>query len=271
MWKRVEKRRLLLMIMLCIFLGIFLFSGWKILGILAEYRQGTDEYAKLAEQFVAMEQDDSQSDITGEEAVRNETSEIVLESAEETAPIKVSFTDLQAQCGDVVGWIYCEGTPINYPVVQSENNSDYLYRMLDGTRNSSGSIFMDCRNASDLTDWNTLIYGHNMKNGAMFGCLDRYREQEFYEEHPVLYFLTPDQNYRIDLVGGYTTTGDSDAYRIPEDQEERDELIKKAKSRSSFSANVDVLGEDRLITLSTCVYEYDDARYVLVGALRKIG
>ncbi len=256
-------------LLLCLLVGIFLFSGWKLYTIMAEYKQGEDSYDKLTQEFTTQ-----RSTTPTPTAIPQPSGETISEEEtepKETAPITVDFDALISDCSDVVGWLYCPDTPINYPVVQAEDNDYYLRRLLDGTYNSSGSLFMDYRCASDFSGWNTVIYGHNMKNDAMFGTLQDYKKQEYYDAHPVLYLLTPTQDYKIDLIGGYTTPGTAeDTYGIPQTQEGRDALIARAQQYSTFLTDTAVNAGERLITLSTCAYEYDNARYVLVGVLRPL-
>ena len=99
-------------------------------------------------------------------AAVNETADIV--------PIQVDFDVLSKENQDVIGWLYCPDTSINYPVVQAADNEYYLHRLLDDSKNAAGTLFMDYRNSADLSDWNSVIYGHNMKNGSMFGSLPDY-------------------------------------------------------------------------------------------------
>ncbi len=146
----------------------------------AEYAHGTESYEEVAEQYVSEATD-------AEETEQNSIEVPELTEPEETTPITVDFEALRKENGDVVGWLYCEDTPINYPIVQSEDNDYYLRRLLDSTWNIAGTIFMDYRNAPDFSDWNTIIYGHNMNNDSMFGTLQDYKKQAYYEEHPVLY------------------------------------------------------------------------------------
>ena len=103
-------------------------------------------------------------------------------------------------------------TGLNYPIVQAEDNDYYLYRLLDGTWNKNGTIFMDYVNRSDFSDQNTLVYGHHMKSGAMFGALVQYKKQEFYDAHPYLYLYTPQQSYRLDLIAGSVVDYDDAVY-----------------------------------------------------------
>ncbi len=258
-------------IMLClVLLGICLFSGWKVLTILWDYRQSEASYTTIADAYIkpTPQPSEPENDLSADAF----TSGNVEMKPVETAPIAIDFAALLADCPDVVGWLYCPDTPINYPVVQAEDNNFYLRRLLDGTWNSSGSIFMDYRCPSDFSTWNSIVYGHNMKNDAMFGTLQDYKEQAYYDTHPVLYLLTPEQDYKIELIGGYTTSGTSeDTYGLPDTQDGRDELVAKARQQSTFQTDTAVNDGGRLITLSTCAYEYDNARYVLVGILRPMG
>jgi sortase B len=109
-----------------------------------------------------------------------------------------------------------------------------------------------------------------MKNKTMFGTLVSYKEQEYYDEHPYMYLITPDASYKLELVAGYITDTESGVYDFPETQQERDELLDLVRSKSTFKSDVQVQENDRLVTLSTCSYEYEDARFVVVGVLRQL-
>ena len=201
----------------------------------------------------------------------NGQTESAIKPSSETAPITVDFERLQEENKDIIAWLYCPDTEINYPVVQSKDNEYYLRRLLDGTWNIAGTLFMDYRNAADCSDLHTIIYGHNMKNNTMFGSLPKYSKQEYYEEHSVLYLLTPKQNYKVKLIAGYVTPSDSKVYEFEKTKEERSGLLKTALDNSLFTSGTTVSDEDRLLTLSTCSYEYDNARFVLMGILKEIG
>ena len=115
-------------------------------------------------------------------------------------PIEVNFEVLKQKNSDIVGWIYLENSPINFPVVQGKDNDYYLRRLIDGTYNSAGTIFMDYRNDKNMNDWNTIIYGHNMKNSTMFGTLLNYKEQSYYDEHKIMYYITENKKYEVELI-----------------------------------------------------------------------
>lgn len=190
-----------------------------------------------------------------------------LPFSDEAAPIEVDFDVLAETNGDIIGWLYCEGTPINLPVVQSTDNTYYLNRMYDRTGNGSGTLFADYRNAGDFSDNNTVIYGHNMKNRKMFGTLPDYKTQSYFDAHPVMWLLTPGGNYKVELVAGYVTPSTSDVYSFDQSKEEVLATVRQAIEESTFASDVEITQADRFLSLSTCSYEFENARYVLIGRL----
>lgn len=182
-------------------------------------------------------------------------------------PKYVDFDILQASYPDTTAWLLDPGGTINYVVAQAEDNDYYLHRLLDGRTASGGTLFMDYRNSADFSDWNTMIYGHNMKNGTMFASLMKYQEPGYYEEHPNLYLYTPGHRYRMELVAGYITSVTDKVYEIPATKVDRDTILEHAFRSSSFISGITIGEEDKLVTLSTCSYAYDDARYVVIGRL----
>ena len=200
-----------------------------------------------------------------------QTPESVDEEVYEICPIQVDFDALRKKNKDVVAWIYCPDTPINYPVVQAADNDYYIHRLLDGRINASGTLFMDYQNSADLSDWNSLIYGHNMKNGTMFGYLPHYKKQSYFEDHPKMFLLTPEQNYMVEIMSGFVTQADAELYKnFSPDAEKKEPLVQSWLENADVVSGVYPSSEDRFITLSTCSYEYDDARYVLIGVLKEL-
>lgn len=185
----------------------------------------------------------------------------------ETPPIEVDFDVLLEKNEDIVGWLYSEDTPINLPVAQSNDNDYYLRRLIDGAGNNSGTLFVDYRNDRTFSDRNTIIYGHNMKNKEMFGTLRNYKEQSYFDEHPMMWLLTPDGDYKIELVAGYVTPTSSDVYSFEQSEEDVLAMVQQAVEKSTFHTDIEINPGDRFLTLSTCSYEYDNARYVLIGRM----
>ena len=193
------------------------------------------------------------------------------EDPEDAAPTaalpRIDFDRLQSLCPAAVAWLYGPDSQIDFPVVQAADNSYYLDRAFDGRRNPNGAIFMDYRNRADLSDRNTVLYGHNMKNGAMFGTLKAYREQAYYDAHPVLYLFSPQGNYQVCLFAGGLVPADSPLYETDGSEEARRRALDALVEASVFRGASLPEEEDRLLTLSTCDYAYDGARFVLIGKL----
>ena len=128
------------------------------------------------------------------------------------APLSIDF-DLLRQSGvNAVGWLYCEGTPINYPVLQSTDNEYYMTHNAAGKNDKNGTLFLDCRNSVELLDEQIFLYGNPMADGSMFGGLLSYTNQSFLDEHPSIYFLTPARAYRIDVYAAHTASPDMSNY-----------------------------------------------------------
>ena len=223
-----------------------------------EYKQGEKEYSELANLLVS--KNDSSIYVSQKEAPA------------EGAPVDVNFDLLQQMNAQAVGWLYCEGTPINYPVVQSTDNEYYLNHLYDDQTNSSGAIFMDALNSPDLSDANTVIYGHNMKNGTMFASLQNYDAQSYYEKHPVMYYITKEHSYKIDVFASYETTGNSETFTMFFDSPETysgylQRIWEKSKIDTSW---LPMTTDDNIITLTTCSYNFDNARYVVQGKVTQL-
>lgn len=234
---------------------VFLFSTAAIGKTLLEYRIFDVAHETLAAEVITAKKEVF-SDAEAEKRKAN------------LVPFTVDFEALQKINEDIAGWIYCEGTNISYPVLQGTDNDFYLEHIYDKTAGQAGSIFVEAHNAPDFTDSNTIIYGHHRKDGSMFASLEKWSEQEYYEEHPVFWLLTPEQNYRMILFSGYTTMADSDAYTIyPNACQAFEEYLYQASQKSDFHAEAEYDAKKRFVVLSTCSYAFENARYVLHGML----
>ena len=131
---------------------------------------------------------------------------------------------------------------------------------------------MDALNSPDLSDVNTIIYGHNMKNGTMFASLQNYDEQWYYEQHPVMYYLTKDHDYKIDVFASYETSSNSDAFTMFFDSAQTYQTyLENRWSQSRIDTSwLPMSVEDNIITLSTCSYGFDNARYVVQGKVTQL-
>ena len=148
---------------------VFLFSSTM---VIKHYLQ-LQSSVKLSETITQMAVIPTENDLSPE---------LNTVTTSEPLPIQVDFELLRKQNPDVFAWLYCPDTPINYPVVQASDNEYYLRRLLDGSYNFAGTLFMDYRNAVELSDWNSIIYGHNLKNDLMFGTLPKYKDKAYFDE-----------------------------------------------------------------------------------------
>ena len=231
-----------------------------------EEKRAADSYSDMLDFVITDSIEETQPTEPNEAEETEVATEPPTEPDEEEQTISIDFEQLTAKYPDVVGWLYCEGTPINYPVMQSDDNDYYLRRLPDGTYNTAGSLFADYRCGDIGETSNYIIYGHNMKNGTMFSSLTKYKSQAYYDEHPVLYLFTPEADYKIELIAGFVSKPTGDVYNTEQIYEQMIEY----GSLSTFESLIKPCVGDRYITLSTCSYEYENARYVVIGTLDEI-
>ena len=269
-----KKKKVLFALLLLLFLEIAAVSGYEIYSILSEYRAEEQASVQLR-QYIDLSGEatfatEPATEAATQAAQAPEETTAVPESTEEapTEPVQypaVDFVSLKQINGDVVGWIYIEGTEINYPIVQGEDNRHYVSTMADGRDNAAGSIFMDYRNTADFSDRHTVIYGHNMRNGSMFADVLQYKKQDFLETHPIGMVMTPGGNFRFEVIAGYVANVSDNAWQLDFGAEEEFyNWLCEAMAKSEIGTEAAVAPEDRILTLSTCSYEFSDARYVLV-------
>lgn len=262
--KKILKGILILILAVGLSIG-FGYSAVQVFQYFRESRERDQVTQNLIEQAVTSVEPERPT-----EPARPADEELPTQPEPDGAPIRVDFEALHRESEDIVAWLYSPNTPIDYPVAQSGDNEYYLRRLLDGTWNIGGTIFQDYRCPSDYSGWGTMIYGHHMQDGSMFGSLQRYKEQSYYEENPVLYLLTPEKDFEVQLFAGFTCAGDAVVYSIPQTREEKEDVLRFCRSRSDFESPVSVEAEDQILILSTCSYAYDNARYVVVGLLREL-
>lgn len=176
---------------------------------------------------------------------------------------------LMAENKDINAWIYSKDTVINYPVVKGDDNSYYLTHLFNGDWNTKGSIFIDFRCENPFKDFNTIVYGHRMHDGSMFRSLVEYRDDpEYYKNHKTMSLFTADRNYTIEVFAAVTIPAESDKYKIYfNDSSEKEDYLKWIASENALTTDVKVSADDKIVMLSTCTYEFDDARLVVYGKL----
>lgn len=162
---------------------------------------------------------------------------------------------------DVVGWIWIPDTYINYPLMQGEDNEYYLNNTWNQNPSAYGSIYLESMNSPELTDFNTIIYGHNMNNGSMFATLQNYAGAYYRKQFPYVYIATDAGVYRYEIFSTYKASVDSITYQLSFNQQEtREAFIQAALENAEYDIGIVPETTDRIITLSTCTgwggYDY---------------
>ena len=252
--KKKKKSDVLLTIALIVAIAVFCYAAFNLYHIYTEYKKGTDEYNQIEEMAVTERDADS--------------AEVAGPSAQIKPPIEVDFDKLKSVNEDVVGWIYVYALPdISYPIVKGKDNQTYLHQTYEKNYNFAGTIFVDYENSGDFSDCNTLVYGHNMKNGSMFGHLKKFREDDkLYKQDKYFWILTPERNYRYEIITAYTTGVNSDTYTLFKGPgEEFEKYLETIKGYSEIQTDdTDLTIKDRIVTLSTCTGN-ESTRFVVQG------
>ena len=271
-----------------VLIGAFGFSGYRVVTIYLAYQEAGDEYADLQALLNhGAATEPTQTPAPSAAATAAGTSERVVivlagplptptpapteattaaPTATPTPLIQMDFAPLLEINGDAVGWIYSEGTVIDYPIVQGDDNTFYLDHVFSGDWGFAGTLFMDVDNFADFSDMNTVVYGHHLNNGDMFASLVDYADQEYYDAHPVMVLYTPTGDYEIQIFSGYAR----DASAMPHDFDTPEDFmayVGQITALSDFTTGVEVGPDDRVISLVTCSYVTDNARFVVHGKL----
>ena len=248
-------------IILAVSLIIVVVSGVNVFRLSREYQKGINEYEKL-EQYVSLEENqtaDKQQDQSAQE-----------EEQESKIPVSVDvkYDERKRINEDFVGWLYYEPLEISYPIVRGNDNDYYTEYTFENEKNSSGAIFMDFLNRKDYSDFNTIIYGHNMRNGTMFGSLKKLlNDQEIIEENPYFYIFTEDKAYMYEIFAVYITTADSKTYNLIETEQEQSEYLDFIDQKATYRSDKEVTATDKIATLSTCHGLHSNNRTIVHGVL----
>lgn len=243
---------------------------------LVQYRQGDETYAQ-AEELAGLPDlsDLPVVDFTGGSgSVSSSASTDGAGEAPEKVPVwqdpyaqalkDMDFSALRQQNPDVLGWILIPGTRVSYPVVQGTDNSYYLDHTWRGGKNSVGAIFMECRNSSDLSDFNTIIYGHRMNNRSMFGTLSQYKSRSYWQAHPYVYLTDDSGTHRYEIFAAGEVSVDSDVYRLGlRSDSSRQSFLDSCLALSALNTGVTPHTYDKVLTLSTCTGNGHATRWVV--------
>ncbi len=185
----------------------------------------------------------------------------------------IDWAALKAENEDVYAWLYVPGTLVDYPVLQHPDELDYyLNRNMDLSEGYPGCLYTDYINSKDFMDPNTVIYGHNMYDNLMFTTLHWYEGKEFFEEHPYFFIYTPDKNYAYKIFGAYKGSNLHQimSYSLVTDigiQMYFDQIWTYRDPINDFRYEVELTPESKIVTLSTCMDQDHDHRYLVQGVL----
>ena len=265
-------------LLMLIALVVFIFSGYTLYGFYKKYQKGSNEYDNLESSYASDEGESEDLDALEDEAALQdisgrEVANIIWDGKELTVPTMknpIDFSELQQVNEDIAGWLRIRALDISYPVVKGEDNDYYLHRTFEKEDNFAGCLFVNCDNDRDFTDQNTIIYGHNMKNGSMFGKLKQFREEETYNKSKYFWMFTPDLIFQYRIFSAMVVNKTGLAYQTFYSDEDFNEWINKAFEGSEVeNSGIQVTSDDHVVTLSTCTGD-DSTRFVVMGKLVQI-
>lgn len=185
-----------------------------------------------------------------------------------SAENQMSFEELQAINDDVIGWLNVYDTKIDYPLLQAKDNQKYLNTNAEGNYSMAGSIFLDYRNASDFTDFNTIIYGHHMEQSAMFGDLEKFFDEAFFDSHPYGNIYFNEEDHGIEFFAFMQIDAfDSEIFSTPVIGQSKETYLSAIYNRAMYTRNLDISTDDQLILLSTCTANKTNGRHLLIGRI----
>lgn len=250
--KQSKPKKLISRLITIISVSVFLYAGFNLSDVLIDYYKNRQMLSDVQDIYYDMDSDDEDR---------------------EPDEIRSGFEELLKHNDEVVGWITMDGTQIDYPILQSENNIDYLTKDYNDRVTRAGSIFLDFRNDITSENKNTVVYGHRMKDGSMFQHLTKFLDEDFLKKHQTFEYDTLYDSYEAEIFSVYNTLTDFNYIQTDFSEEEKyAELLKKMKDKSRFKTDIEVNPDDLIITLSTCDYELDEneGRLVVHAKLVKI-
>ena len=255
----MKKRKIINVLVLLAAVGMMFYAELQLIKLEQVYQRGHAAYNTLSEQVKSL---------SAGVPIHMPQEVTIGEQQDYITLLQIDFETLITINEDTVAWLYCPGTEIDYPIMKADDYNYYLHHLPGGTQNANGSLFIDYNCAPDFSDLLTVIYGHNMKSKMMFGSLVEYKSQRYYDEHPYMYLYTQQENYRIEILYGCVIDAGQWRDRAFMYAENVDALLAYAAHNTTFESSAIYAGGDKVIAMSTCSYEFDDARYVVIGILR---
>jgi SrtB family sortase len=249
-------------------IGIVLLSAYQLKAINDNYRAEADTHQSLLKfrPIIIPATDDIHPEgpgFTGEET------ETHMPPTIQRVVHNQGIVDLQAINPDVVGWIHIDGTAIDYPFVQGEDNDFYLRRNVYKEDEYAGSIYLDYRCEKDFSGFNTILYGHQMRNGSMFHNLVLYANADFFNSHVTGTIFLVDQNFSLEIFAYMVVRFDDSQIYTVYRRDTSGEYLEHLRSRAQNWRDIPFSEEDRIVILSTCASSCPDSRVVVAARLSR--
>ena len=271
MMKKESKRKVIYFLIYTILAILITLSIIYIINIFLDKKQAIQE-SKLLDKIEINENQVNET-IT-EEIVNESTQENIEETINQENERILKVQKLQEENPDIVGWLEIEGTSINYPVLQGDDNEYYMTHNYKKQKSKNGSIFLTKDYNWSIPSSNLLIYGHNLSNGTMFQELLKYEKEDFYKKHPIIRFTTNNEDAEYEIISAFKSRvyykSEKNVFRYyyfvnAKTEAEYNEFVKNTKKASLYNIDKTAQYGDQLITLSTCSYHVEDGRFAVVG------
>ena len=262
----MEKQKKVYLIISIVSFVIALIAITAIGMLLISFEKGEEDYNRLAQQAR-----ESLRPVAENDVISDVEEEIPEETMPDPVDIPIDFEYLKGENEDIVAWIQVDGTNIDYPILYDTTyNMYYLHHNYNGVRTVYGSIFVLEENAADFTDFNTVVYGHNIMNRTMFAQLHDFRKKDFFDSHGTITIYTPDRKLTYQVFAAYRRDSlniiDSNDFSTEELRAEYIDSIYAHDAVANFKPEYQVTPSDRIVTLSTCINN-SAFRYVVQGVL----
>ena len=255
LWLLLRRRWKLVTALVCLF--VLLLCCLRFYTVYAHYQNGSREYAQISQTVSASPSSPSSSELPEDLAQSSEV-------ASEPERFTFDYQKLADQNSDAVGWLRLPETKLSYPILQGKDNAYYLDHTFYKNQNEVGAIFMDSRIKEGFAADQAILYGHNMRDGSMFAELCKYRSQEYFEEHRYLELYGKNGRAICEVFSAHETAPDGETYtRSFPDKSAYESYLKKMKELSLYDTGVKVTASNRILTLSTCVSDDRDMRFVV--------
>ena len=239
-------------------IAVILFSGYKLIEGYIAGVQARDFYNNLQAQIELEAKSVAERDLEAE----------VLALRPQYPPLEMDLGALKKMNDDFRGWLYYPVLGVNYPVVQAEDNDYYLRRSFEGEYLRAGCLFMDAGASADFSDRNSFIFGHNMRDGSMFGRFKELTEDTtICDENPYFYIYTEDTVYTYEIFAYYQVKKDSERYMTFTEDQTYDYYVKWALENSLYKKEMDFSGRNNIMTLSTCYGTSGSSKRLLIHGL----